>query len=135
ETRADALRSPLDLQRTRHDPAYAPDLLPFPRQSIIAPRLRNLGEDLQVNRAVLGRIAREPRLLCREREDRRQPDRQAVEGLVQHRQGGPPLLAGVGLAVERILADVEVERRQIVGAEVRQRVGYTLEVVVLKTLS
>ncbi len=70
----------------------------------------------------------QPDLLHGEHQDRRQPGGQAVEQQVQHRARGAAA-GGVAVAVERVLADVEVERREVGGGEVEQRAEHALEVV------
>ena len=67
------------------------------------------------------RIAREPRFLRRERQHRREPGHGAAEHLVEHGQAGLAGRRGIGVAVERVLAHVEIERRQIDGHERVQR--------------
>ncbi len=81
-------------------------------------------------RAVLRRIARQPGFLRREAHQRRQPRAGVAEDVLDRLQRRPALGAGIGLAVERILADVEIERRQIGVHELRQHCNHALVVVV-----
>src|SRR5208282_453679 len=62
-----------------------------------------------------------PRLLSRENEDRREPDRQRAEDLFDRLERAAPFEAGRRLAIERVLSDVEVERRQVRVHEGRKR--------------
>ena len=73
--------------------------------------------------------ALEPDLLHGERQHRREPGDEPVEERVEHRPGRPPARAGRRVAVERVLADVEVERRQVDGAELEELLEHALEVV------
>ena len=50
-------------------------------RAVVPPGLRHLGKGLEVHRTVLVGIARQPRLLGREGEDRREPGDDAAEGL------------------------------------------------------
>jgi len=79
--------------------------------------------------APLGAVAIPPRLFGREREDRRQPRCDTAEDLVDHRQRRAALQARIGFAVERVLADVEVERGEVGVHERRQRRDHAAEVV------
>ena len=126
---ADLLVGTLDLERARHHAAHALDLLPIGGQRLVAPCPRQGREGLQVHRAVLGRITRLPDLLGGEAKQRRQPQRGAAEDLLDRLQRGPALGAGERLAVERVLADVEVERGQVRVHEVRQHRHHALVVV------
>src|SRR5262249_40343103 len=62
----------------------------------------------------------EPSLLGGEAEHGGEPGGEAGEQLLQHRAHGAPTRAGRGVAVERILADVEIEGAEIDGAEIMQ---------------
>ena len=73
EARADALGGPLELQRAGDDAAHVAHQLPLLGQLVVAPGLVELGERFEMHRAFAARIAREPRFLGRERQDRRQP--------------------------------------------------------------
>ena len=74
-----------------------------------------------MHRRVLARIAREPRLFGREAQHRREPRGGAAEHLIDHGERGLAGLRRIRIAVERVLADVEVERREVVRHERRQR--------------
>ena len=82
-----------------------------------------------MDRAALVAIAVEPRLVRGEGEDRREPESHAAENLLDRRQRGLARHARRRIAVERVLADVEIERRQIGGHELRQRRDHALVVV------
>ncbi len=96
---------------------------------------RHFGPFEQVHRSGVG-IARAPHFLGGEHEHRRQPAHQRVEQRVEH---GPVGAAPLGLearlrvhfAIEDVLADIEVEGRQVLVAEVGQRadVGVEVEIV------
>jgi len=68
-----------------------------------------------------GAVAGEPGFLGGEAGDRREPGGQAIEQRVEHGAAGAPAQAVGPVAVERILADVEVEGREVDGAEIVQR--------------
>ncbi len=70
--RADALLPALDLQRAGDHGSDATDFLPFRRQRIVAPFRWNLRKGFEMHRQSIG-IARQPRLLAGESEDRRKP--------------------------------------------------------------
>ena len=69
--------------------------------------------------------ARGPGLLGGEHQHRREPGGQAAVQMVQHRAGGAAAQAVRPVAVQRVLADVEIERRQVGGAEIVDAPGYT----------
>ena len=63
------------------------------------------------------RIAREPGLLGGERQHGRQPGHRGAKQLIEHGQARLAGHRGDRIAVERVLADVEVERRKVRGHE------------------
>ena len=74
-------------------------------------------KQLEMHRAVLRRIARQPRLLGGERQHRREPRHRAAEQVVDHRQAGAARQRRDRIAIERVLADVEIEGREVDGHE------------------
>jgi hypothetical protein len=88
-----------------------------------APRPASRGrlrEVLEVDRGVLAGVTLEPDLLHGEDQDGGEPGGQAVEEVDEHGAGGAA--AGrVAVAVERVLADVEVERRRSTVANSKTR--------------
>ena len=70
--------------------AGAADMLPFGGQRLVQPVGRRLREIVQVHAVILRREARQPDVLHREGQDRRQPGHQPVEQQVQHRPRRPP---------------------------------------------
>ena len=121
QRRADALLAPLDLQRAGdHAGAPArpwPSARPRPR---CASRRACRGKIAQRVGAGV-REARRPGLLHGEGEQRREPDGQPLEHRVHHRAAGAAAQAVGPVAIEGVPADVEVQGRQVVGAEVGQR--------------
>lgn len=82
-----------------------------------------------MDRAVLAGVPGEPDLFHGEGQDRRQPGDQSVEEIGQNRPRGAPAQAVGRVAVERILADVEPEGREIERAEIEERPEDALEVI------
>ena len=52
-----------------------------------------------------------------------------MEDLIEHRAARPALERADGFAIERVFADVEIERRQIVRTEIKELVVNLIEVV------
>jgi hypothetical protein len=67
------------------------------------------------------RLVREPGLFHGEGQHRREPGHQAVEDLPDHLQRRLAAQARGRIAVERILADIEIERRQFDIGKIGQR--------------
>src|SRR5438309_9472806 len=65
-------------------------------------------------------ITREPRLLRGEAQDRREPAHQAIEGAVENGARGAAARVVEAVAIEPVLADIEIERAEIYGAEIVQ---------------
>src|ERR1700692_3520328 len=63
------------------------------------------------------RIAGEPSLFGAEGQHRRKPCHRASEQMLKHVQTGSPSRRGNRIAIERILADIEIERGEIAGHE------------------
>ena len=70
------------------------------------------GNGFEVNRGCR-RIARQPRFLGGEAQHRREPSHRAAEQLIEHGEAGFARQRGIRIAIERVLADIEIERRQI----------------------
>ena len=81
-----------------------------------------LGELPKMHRALVAGEAVEPGLLHGEAEHRGKPGGERAEQTVEHGQRRAPRQAVVRIAIERVLADVEIEGREIVDAEIEQRV-------------
>ncbi len=60
-----------------------------------------------------GRLAREPGFLGGEAQHRREPAHRGAEQVVEHGEAGLARRRGIRIAIERVLADVEIERREI----------------------
>ena len=129
EAGADALVAALDLERAGDDAAGAADAVPLRGERGVVPVARGGGEVDEVDRAVLAGEAGEPDLLHGEGQHRREPGDEAVEERVEHGAGGAAARAGRGVAVERVLADVEVEGREVDGGELEEGLEDPLEVV------
>ncbi len=65
-------------------------------------------------------VARQPGFLGSEDEDGRQPQRHAAKDLLDRRQRAAPAQAGGRIAIQRVLADVEVEGGEVSGEEGRK---------------
>ena len=74
-------------------------------------------------------MAGEPGFLRREADEGREPLHQAVIGGSKHGAAGAARHRRRRVAIEHVLADVEVQRRQIHRAEVMQLVEHTVEVI------
>ena len=79
-------------------------------------------------------IARAPDLLRREHQHRRGVSDQRVEQRVEHGSVGAAPVPSGRIAVQPVLADIEVERRQVIVAEIDQRADVGIEVVALDCL-
>ena len=73
-------------------------------------------------------IAVEPGFLGGEDEDRRKPGGEAIEHGVEHRARRSAGGGGSRVAIEDILADVEIEGREIEGAKIMQACEQGLEI-------
>ena len=85
-----------------------------------------------MHRSILGRVSAKPGFFGGEAQDWRQPRGQAREALGQYGPGRAGAQAVGRVAVERILADIEVERGQVDGTEVVQLGIQPVEVVGLR---
>ena len=121
ERRADALLRALDLERAGDDAAHDAHLAPFVGQLVVAPGGRHLGEQFEMHGLRVGAIARSPGFLRREAQHRREPHHRAAEQMVEHGQAGLARHRRIGIAIERVLADVEIEGREVRGHEGRER--------------
>ena len=88
---------------------------PFLGQSVVKPGRRHLGKKLQMHGRHLGAIAREPGLLGGEAQHGREPSDRATEQMIEHGQAGLAFHRGDRVAIKRVLADVEIEGRQVRG--------------------
>ena len=93
------------------------DAVPFGGQGVVAPGAGDLGEEAQVHAFLLARVAGQPGLLGGEADDRRQPGGEAVEYPVEYAARRAPAGRGSGVAIETVLAHVEIEGRQIDGTK------------------
>src|SRR3546814_4233977 len=84
---------------------------------------------------LLAGAARPPGFLRREAEDRRQPGGEAGEQLVEHRSARAPAQRVRPVAVEHVLAHIEVEGREVDGAEGVDRLVEGVEVEVFYVLA
>ena len=87
-----------------------------------------------MNRNRVG-VTGKPGLFRSERKHRRQPQRHAAENLLDRFKAGAALLARRRLAIERILANVEIKGREIGVEEGRQPRDDALIVELLVSLS
>ena len=78
--------------------------------------------------------ALEPDFFHGEDQDRRQPRRQTVEQDIQHRARGAAA-QGIAIAIKRVLADIEVEGREIDRGKGKDRLEHTLEVKARKAVA
>ena len=105
----------------------------FDQQFGIGPFRRRREEIIQMHAVI--RETRDPGLLHGEAEDGREPSDDAAEDFVRYRAGGSAARGLRGIAIERVLADVEIEGRQVVGAEIEQRGVHQAEIVILVGLA
>ena len=112
ERGTDPLLRPLDLQRPGDDRTDAADLLPFFGKRLVAPRRRNFWERFEMHRDRL-RVTRKPRLFRSENQDRREPQGYAAKNPLDRLKRSAPFFARRRLAIERVLANVEIKGRKI----------------------
>ena len=113
ERRADALLRALALERAGDDAAHGANFTPLLGQPVVAPVLRHLGEGFQMHRLGIVAVARDPGFFRGEAQHRRQPNHRAAEQMVDDGQRRLARQRRIGIAVQRVLADVEIERRQV----------------------
>ena len=77
----------------------------------------------------------QPGLFGGEAEDRREPGGETVENFIQYGQGRAPCRIVLGIAIQTVLADIEIEGRQIDRAEIMQLPENPVEVVLRRTRS
>src|SRR5438128_6297836 len=75
-------------------------------------------------------MPRQPGFLGGEAQDRREPANQAIKGAVQHRAGGTAARIVDAVAIEPVLADVEIEGAEIDRAEIVKRGEQAVEIIV-----
>ena len=130
----DHLGRPLHLQRPRHHAPRRPNPLPLRRQPRVQPALWHLGHIDQMHRGVLTGVTAQPDLLHREHEDRGKPCGEVLEQQVQHGPRRTPGQRPGRVAIQAVLAHVEVKRRQIAGGKGEQLLEHALEIVLRITL-
>src|SRR5690606_859136 len=113
ERGADALFTTLDLQCAGDDTTNRADELPLFSQILVDPVSRDLREKTQMDGGAFFRVTLQPAFFHGEDEDGREPCGQRVEQVIEHGQRRTALERGDRVAIERILADVEVERREL----------------------
>ena len=106
----------------RHGDAAADraDGFPFRGQRVVAPFVPAGSGTIRRCTLVVLAEAGAPGFLGGEAQHRRQPGAQAAMQMVQHGPRGAAAQAVRPVAVDRVLADVEIERRQVGGAEIVQ---------------
>src|SRR5947207_6899340 len=119
------------LERLRDLAAYLEEAAPLPREPVVEPLHRLLGEPLEMDALAPGAGQVAPGLLGGERQNRRQEPRERGEDVVARRLGRPPTRVVARRGVETVLDDVEVLRRKVHGAEVVDRVEDRVELVLL----
>src|SRR3984957_19786403 len=108
EGRADLLLSTSDLNRAGDGEPQHADRLPSLGQLVIPPRGGYRGKLLEMDRA-MGGVPCRPGFLGGENQDRRDPDRHGAENVLDRLQGPASPDARWRIAVEGILANVEIE--------------------------
>src|SRR5205807_3437179 len=112
ERGTDPLVGALDFQRAGNDATNDAQLTPLLSERVVAPAGGHGWKRLKVHRLCRW-IARQPRLLRREAEHRREPANSGAKQMVQHRETRFALRRRIGIAIKRVLADIEIERREI----------------------
>ena len=123
------------LERGRHHLAHLPDTGPAFAKLRIEPAIGDRVIASQMHRILDVLNTGLPGFLRREGEDRGKPCRQALIDLVHHRAAGAPFDRVGRITIEPVLADLEIEGRQIA---VTQRVQFgenTVEVITLGHLA
>src|SRR5262245_52327584 len=121
ERGADALLRALDLERAGHDAAHGTNFSPFIRELVVAPGGWHLGKSFQMDGFCALAKTREPGLLGGEAKHRRKPRHRAAEQMIEHGETGLAFYRGERIAIESVLADVEIKCRQVRGHETRER--------------
>ena len=121
------------LERLRDRRAHGEQPLEARRERVVAPRRGQPGKPARKTLGSARPGMEAPHLLGGEREDRRHQTHEHVENGVQHGLRGAPLRPRRPLAVEPVLAHVEVERAQVDAAEVVERVVDDVELVGRRT--
>src|SRR3984957_7763524 len=112
EGRADLLLGASDLDRAGDDEPQHADRLPGPGQLVIPPRGGDGWKLLEMDRA-MGGVSRRPGFLGGENQDRREPNRHGAENVLDRLHGPTPPDARWGIAVERVLANIEIEGGEV----------------------
>ena len=120
ERGADGFVPAHQLDRPGHAGAMLADFRPVFGQRVIAPGIAEFRKQREMHRSLIAE-AGAPCLFRREGQRRRQPGGEAAEQNIQKAAAGAALLESGAVAIERVLADVEIEGRKIRGAEMMQR--------------
>ena len=112
ERGANALRRSFDLQCAGDDAAQIAQFFPALRQRVIAPGRGHRRKRFEMH-GLRGGIARQPRFFRGEAQQRREPSHRAAEQLVEHCQARFARHRGIRIAIQRVLANIEIERRKI----------------------
>src|SRR5204863_123286 len=137
QARADHLVPAFDFKRARHHAAQHANAFPFRQERIVGPLLWRLLEELQMH-ALLDAVARRPGFLHGEAQKRREPGDNVAEERVDDRARRTAAEALFRVAIENVLADVEIKCRQIGGGkieQIREDVGEIIFAVALAHLA
>ena len=135
EARADALLGALELDRAGDDAAQIAQLRPFRAERLVAPAGRHVAIKLEMDARCRGiAVAAQPRFLGGEAQHRRQPAHEMLEHVIEHGARRAAAHRIRRIAIERVLAHVEIEGREIDGAEIMQRREHRVEIVGLGRL-
>ncbi len=128
QRRTDDLVAALFFKSRGHNAQHGLDLAPAVGLGRIGPGVRHRFQDAEQVGAGPG-VTAGPGLFHGEGHDRPQPQRQALEQDVHHGAAGAAAQAVGTVAIERVLADVEIERRQGLRAEIGDRADDVGEIV------
>src|SRR6185437_701571 len=115
----DAFLRALDLQRAGNDAAHGTNLAPLFRQPVVAPGGRRLRKSFEMYGFSRRAVTRGPCFLRGEAEHRREPGDGATEQMIEHGEAGLARGRRIRIAIECVLADVEIECREVRGHEDR----------------
>jgi hypothetical protein len=129
KARADGFLRALQLEGAGDDSAELAQLGPFRAERVIAPRSRQVEIELEMGaRALAIAVTAEPSFFGGEAKDRREPAYEAFEDPIEDGTRRAPHRRGRQIAIERILAHIEIKCREIDRAEIVDRGEHRVEI-------
>src|SRR5215471_3110968 len=110
QARPQTFRTTLELERAGHDATQIAQLRPAFAKRVVAPSGWDIGEQLEMDAASRPvTMTGQPSLLGGEANHRSEPTHEAVKAAVEHRPHRAPADVVRRIAIEPVLADVEIE--------------------------